>query len=91
MGAVGRPPIMSAPRRVPRELEQLVRDALPGVAMQAGGVERQLEAKASGEMQHYLRLVLMRTAGGEAHVADVHASERWLFAMLEAIKPTLRG
>jgi len=80
-----------APKRVPRELEQLVRDALPGVSMRAGSVEEQLEAKAAGEMQHYLRLVLLRTAGAAEHAADVHANEQWLLKMLEAIRPTLRG
>lgn len=81
---------MSARQKVPRELQQLVRDALPGVSMRDGGVEEQLEAKAAREMQHYLHLLFMRTTAEAAHAAETRATEQRVLAMLEAIRPTLR-
>ena len=76
---------------IPRELQNLVRTALPGIKASDGSVEKQLQAKAALEMQHYLRLVVMRTTAETAQVEAANATEQRVLAMLEAIRPTLRG
>ena len=94
LGSCGRGRVCAAmpPKmEMPRELQSLVRTALPGMKTSDGSVEAQLEQKAAVEMQHYLRLVVMRTTAQTLQEAAADATERRVLAMLEAIRPTLRG
>ena len=94
LGSCGRGRVcaaMPSKMEMPRELQSLVRTALPGLKASDGSIEAQLEEKAAVEMQHYLRLVVMRTTAQTLQEAAADATERRVLAILEAIRPTLRG
>lgn len=75
--------------KLPPELVGLLRKA--GATGGTDMVEEALHVKASSEMRHYLRLVLVRLSADEVASASVAVEEARVQGLLDAIRPTLRG
>ena len=73
---------------LPPELRGIISDALPATALPS--VEQThaaLQAKASAEMQNYLRLVHMRLEGDQVVASVVGGAEERVARMLVALRP----